>query len=119
MALQIKISGATPKGGRPLCHTCKHASVITGQNCEELVVCGEGLWKSSEGVVGFKVATCGSYHPSNIPWLHEMRDIAWSIEARKRGPSGFQAPAGEDIMEIVITKPPNSERPAGPGEVEG
>lgn len=110
MALQIKISGATPKGGRPLCHTCKYATVILGQNCEERVTCrASGLWGDIEGLVPFKVSSCGSYHPSNIPWLHEMHDIAWKIEARKRGPSGFKAPAGEDIMEIVITKPRDHE----------
>lgn len=110
MALQIKISGATPKGGKPLCHSCKYAAIVSGQNCEELIFCdASGLFSQTKGLVTFKVSECSKYHPSNIPWLHEMQDMAWKIEARKRGPSGFKAPAGEDIMEVVITKPRNSD----------
>lgn len=115
MALQIKISGATPVSGKSLCMTCKHASVVTGQNCEEIVLCHLFTDGGSKGRVPFRVATCGTYHPSTVPWLHEMEDMAWKIEARKRGPSGFQAPAGEDIMEIVITKPRNSNSPTPDG----
>jgi hypothetical protein len=105
MGLQIKIQGATPTSGRSLCSTCKHASAIKGQNCEERIICNsENIWAATNGLVTMKVAMCGSYHPSNMPWLHEMEQMAWIVEARKRGPTGFQQPF-EEPMEIRITPP--------------
>lgn len=104
MALSIKISGATPKGGKPICSTCKHAKKVIGQNCEEIVFCHMfARGGSGTGPVPFKVAECGDYHPSNMPWLHEMEDMAWTIEARRRGPVGFSE--GETDMEYVIRAP--------------
>jgi hypothetical protein len=51
------------------------------------------------------VAECSAYGQINTLSKHEMRDIAWRIEARKRGPKGFEIPDGEDQMEVTITKP--------------
>jgi len=102
VALQIKIQGETPKSGKSLCHTCKYSSIVVGQNCEELIVCQHVF----EGRVTFKVARCGEYHPSNMPWKHEMEDMAWKIEARKRGQKGFQ-PDGPDLQ-VVVTPPKNN-----------
>lgn len=101
MALQIKIHGATPKSTKTLCITCKNASIIKGQNCEEMVKCGSNLF---EGFVPFRIAECSQYHPSNMPWLHEMEQMAWKIEARRRGPVGFEK-TDDGQMEIVIVKP--------------
>lgn len=113
MSLQIKIHGATPKGGKPLCHTCKYAQIVRGQNCEERIVCQSGIFSSSSGLVTFKVAECHTYHPSNMPWLAEMENMAWRIEARRRGPTGFQKPE-EGEMEVVITRPRKSGIPEVP-----
>lgn len=109
MGLQIKILGATPTSGRSLCMTCKHASVIMGQNCEERVICkAHELWLPDH-TVKFKVASCGGFHPANMPWKYEMEDMAWIVEARKRGPTGFKNGDGE--MEVVI-RGPRREAPA-------
>jgi len=116
--LQIKIHGATPKGGKSLCLTCKRAAVVKGQNCQEIIFCLNGPFRE-KGRIPFKVAECGSYHPVNVPWLHEMEDMAWKIEARKRGPAGFNDPTarGEGEMEIVVTRPQTSNCPTdGPGQ---
>ncbi len=57
-------------------------------------------------MIKFKVAECSEYHPMNVPYLHEMKDIAWKIEARKRGPTGFGADAvKEGEMEVIVTPP--------------
>lgn len=106
MALQIKVSGGTPLSGKSLCATCKHASTVIGQNCEEVVLChlfGDG----GQGRVPFRVATCSRYHPSNVAWLHEMEQMAWIVQAKKRGPVGFDSPQTGEIMEVVVTKPKN------------
>jgi hypothetical protein len=47
-----------------------------------------------------------AYHPTNVPWLHEMEQMAWKIEARKRGPSGFSQPAESEM--VVVISPPNN-----------
>lgn len=103
MALQIKISGGTPKVGKSLCVTCKHANIVRGQNMEEHTECGADLFGRSNNRVPFRVAECSSHHPANMPYLHEMKQIAWNIEARKRGPVGFEKQ--DEMMEVVVTPP--------------
>lgn len=108
--ISIKIKDGTPLSGKPLCQTCKHATVTLGQNKEERIVCGSDVFNATRGLVTFRVAQCGSYHPSNMPWLHEMEQMAWKIEARRRGPVGFSEPADGE-MEVVITRPRSSNLP--------
>ena len=103
--IQLKIHGATPKSGKPLCQTCKSASVVDGQNCEQRIICGSGMF-APVGVVTFKVHACSHYHPINVPWLHEMEQMAWHIEARRRGPVGFEQ---EGPLEIIVRKPGESD----------
>jgi hypothetical protein len=105
MGLQIKISGGTPKQGKSLCVTCKNAQIVRGQNMEEHVECGEGLFGHANHRVPFRVAECSAYHPANVPYLHEMKQIAWNIEARKRGPVGFEKTDDENDMEVIVTPP--------------
>lgn len=109
--LSIKIHGGTPQLGKGLCHTCKHARIVRGQNCEERIVCTGGLFETSyggDGVVQFRVAECSRYHPINMPWLHEMEEIAWTVEARRRGDAGFQRQKDEGEM-VVTIKPPTGD----------
>jgi hypothetical protein len=107
--IQITIHGATPKSGPSLCKTCKHAKSVKGQNCQEIVLCHMFSPYGGLGRVPFRVAECVTYHPSNVPWLREMEEMAWKIEARKRGPVGFEPDKCD--MEIVITKPKSSGPP--------
>lgn len=112
--LSIKIAGATPKGGKSLCSTCKCASIVRGQNCEEIVFCARVFGDTKYGgIVPFRVAECGSYHPTNVPWLHEMEAIAWEVKAKKRGTVGFSEGATEMEYEI---KPPSRGMPGLPDE---
>jgi hypothetical protein len=104
--ITFSIKGATPPGGKPLCHSCKYASIVRGQNCEERIICRGGMFQQvsqhSYGVVTFRVAECGTYHPDNVPWLNEMKEMAWIVEVKKRGYSGFSNP--QDI-EVVVSEP--------------
>lgn len=113
--LQIKIHGATPKSGKSICLTCKKGTVVKGQNCQEIVLCGL-FGDGSRGRVPFRVAECGDYHPLNVPWLHEMEEMAWKIEAKKRGPVGFNDPTAREEMEVVITRPRSSNVPNTPSD---
>lgn len=114
MSVKIKINGATPKTGKSICLSCKSASVVRGQNMEEKIVCDAGMWHESKGVVNFKVAECSDYHPVNMPWLREMEAMAWKIEARKRGPTGFakagSIPQEGDKNEMEVTVEPPKRR---------
>lgn len=101
--IHFTIKGQTPQGGKSACLTCKHASVVRGQNCEERVLCGAGMFNPN-GLVRFKVAECAAFYPMNVPWKYEMEQMAWIIEARHRGPKGFEQPEPSE-MEVVITKP--------------
>jgi hypothetical protein len=106
--VKFKIIGGSQVGGPPLCKTCKNVTIVKGQNCQELMLCSAGIFgeKYEHRPIPFKVSECGDYHPINVPWLHEMKEMAWKIEARKRGPSGFGADAvKEGEMEVVVTPP--------------
>lgn len=107
--MRFKINGGTPKGGKSLCVSCRNAKTIKGQNCEEVILCGYFRQTASYGQVPFKVAECTEYHPMNMPWKHEMEEMAWTIQARKRGPSGFKPDAP---LEVTITPPKGD--PYGP-----
>jgi hypothetical protein len=112
MAIRLKImQGETPKSGKSLCVTCKRGSVVRGQNCEEIVFCQSGPFDGA--AVPFRISECASYHPVNVPWLHEMHEMAWKIEARKRGPAGFGegVKADENEMEIIVTPPKKRSEP--------
>lgn len=52
----------------------------------------------------FAVGECSVYDDKRLPSLDMMRQIAWEVKSRNRGPVGF-APDPEK-MEIVITPPP-------------
>lgn len=104
--LHIKISGETPKSGKAICTSCKYAKMATGQNCEERIICSGGIFDTSRGLVTIKVAQCSQYHPMNMAWKYEMEQMAWIVQARKRGPTGFSKPE-DGTMEVTI-KPPNS-----------
>lgn len=103
--IQIKVKDGTPISGKSLCITCKHSGIVKGQNGEISVHCNSGVFEYRMGHVPWKVAECSKFMPSNMPYRHEMEEMAWKIEARKRGPKGFEIPAGESEMEIIITKP--------------
>jgi hypothetical protein len=53
----------------------------------------------------------------NVPWLHEMEQMAWKIEARKRGPVGFTEGQLAE-MEVVVTPPRKSQGLPVQGERE-
>lgn len=72
---------------------------------EEHIECGNGMFSAYRNRVPFRVAECSEYHPSTMPWLREMKEIAWNIEARKRGPVGFEKQPDESEMEVIVTPP--------------
>lgn len=99
----LKMSGATPSGNKSLCYTCKHSIVVKGINCEEAILCNEAFYKNGATLVPFRVAECTMFQNRNHPEKYEMEKIAWSVEARRRGPVGFDQCSNE--MDIVITEP--------------
>lgn len=116
--LALKILGGTPKTGAPLCNSCRHRRYVRTQDGKEVTRCGAFMF-GEYAPVPFPVYECSGHHPVNTPFLHEMEDIAWVIEARRRGPSGFAegAPLEEGEMEVVVTKP--RERRGGGSRVLG
>lgn len=111
MSISFSMAGSTAKSGPSLCRTCKFAQTVTGQNGEEIIKCD-----SFSKFLNFRVATCSVYHPSNMPWKYEMEEIAWLVEARKRGPVGFKP--GDPEMEYVIVPPNRGEGGPSPEEAE-
>lgn len=104
--LAFKILGGTPKTGASLCNSCRHRKYVRTQNGKEVTRCNAFMF--GEYVpVPFPVYECSAHHPTNMPFLHEMEEIAWVIEARRRGPKGFAdgVPIEEGEMEVVVRKP--------------
>jgi hypothetical protein len=103
--MRVKIKDGTPEFGKSLCYTCKSAGIVKGQNGELIIHCNACMFEHCKNLVPFQVAECNAYTQLNVPDKWEMEKIAWTVEARKRGPKGFEVSAGEDEMEVVITKP--------------
>lgn len=53
--------------------------------------------------VPFPVSECSTYDDQRLPSLDAMRQIAWEVKSRNRGPVGFAS--DQKRMEIVITPP--------------
>ena len=58
--------------------------------------------------VPYRVAECTEYQPFNQQSMKKMEEIAWLIQPRKKGPSGFSDPA----------KPEEKEEDSSPIELE-
>ena len=110
----FKIIGGTPKSGKSLCYSCTHCSRRIGQNLEEEVFCGSPSFSGEMGYpskVRFRISECSEYRAFNSPSLGMMKEIAWTIQTRKRGPTGFQpnAPPTEpdkaNETEITVEPP--------------
>lgn len=125
--MPFKIQNGTPKSGKSLCYSCKHARTVRGQNCEEVTTCNAGIFGGNlagggnrnhywtelyPGQVPFKVEQCSSYADMNTPSLEDMKQIAWEVTARKRGSAGFgDGVTNPDELETVITPPQKSSKP--------
>jgi hypothetical protein len=103
--MRVRIKDGTPMLGKSLCETCKSAGIARGQNGELVIHCNAEIFNHLRGNVPFKVSECSSFSQINSLDRYQMEAMAWNITARERGPKGFQVPAGEDRMEVIITKP--------------
>ena len=103
-----KVRNGTPYGCSSICNTCRNAQVVRGINLQEFIYCG-----SLGRAVRFPVERCTMYDDSRGPSLQRMREIAWEVTSRSRGPVGFSGGSG---LEIVIQPPsfPNYGVPAQP-----
>lgn len=99
-----KVVGGTPKTAPSLCLSCSHGQHVRGHNFDEIVFC-----HSLERDIKFSVERCSGFNARSETDLYDMRQIAWNIESRKRGTTGFYAEVQEG-METVIT-PPKSNSP--------
>jgi hypothetical protein len=116
VGLNFKVLDGTKKSGKNLCLSCGHMSRRIGQNNEDEIVCGSYKFQSDlngASLVHFKVAECSEYRPFNQQTLKDMYESAWVVQARKKGPAGFQldpsAPKTADgeeetVIEIVPPK---------------
>ncbi len=90
MSFEIKIRGATPRSGEPLCYTCSHGHVQRGFNqSEELIHCSYG---SPIRPVLFRVRECSDYENRCATPFYELREIATDLNARpvpSARPAGF------------------------------
>lgn len=94
-----KVQGGTPRGFESMCVTCRYAQVVRGLNLQSAIVCHYA--SQAPQVVRFPVERCSTYDDKRMPPLYQMREIAWNISARNRGPVGF----GDASYEIKVTPP--------------
>lgn len=78
---------------------------MRGINLQEAVYCRAGGPVALH--VRFPVERCTAFDDARTPSLWEMKEIAWEVKSRNRGPIGF---AGEESGLVVTVEPPNKER---------
>src|SRR5690242_18625713 len=81
--MRLKIQGGTAHlGDPPLCHTCRHATVIKGPRLkDEIVECGR---LSEPAQISFAVTSCSAYSDSRLTSLRDMEEIAWVLRSDAR-----------------------------------
>jgi hypothetical protein len=112
MSSNFKILDGTPKSGKSLCLSCASMSRRISQDMEEQVFCANtkisgGYGSHGPRIVPFKVAECSEYRAFTSQSLTDMYDMAWSIQARKKGPVGFTGPldSTNSTLEYEIVPP--------------
>ena len=88
--MRIKIHGGTVQNGEsPLCHTCRHATVVRGARLrDEIIECGALGYQRNR--ITFPVTSCSDYVNRQHPSLREMEDAAWILRTdAKRHRVGF------------------------------
>lgn len=66
---------------------------------QQVVMCRQ---TNPQIAIRFPVETCSVYDDKRTPSLYQMEQIAWQIQSRSRGPTGF---AQENIVEVTISPP--------------
>jgi hypothetical protein len=85
--MKVRIHGGTVNHGEsPLCHTCRHATVVRGRRLgDEIIECA-----ALESRITFPVTFCNKHVHRSHPTLWEMEDIAWVLRTDpKRNQIGF------------------------------
>jgi hypothetical protein len=79
--VRIKIRGGTAvHHERPLCETCRWATVVRGARLgQEIVECGQLSYRNQR--VPFQVMSCTGYADRNHPSIREMEEIAWLLRS--------------------------------------
>ena len=87
--MRIKVRGGTAAHHeRPLCETCRWATIVRGLRLrDEIVECRQLSYENQR--VPFPVASCTGYTNRNHPSIREMEEIAWHLRSDPRKPTGF------------------------------
>lgn len=88
--MRIKIRGGTVQHGEaPLCHTCRHATIVRGAGLrDEVIECAQ-LSRPHHRIT-FPVTSCSTYVSAQHPSLREMEEIAWVLRSdMKKNTIGF------------------------------
>lgn len=82
--MRIKIRGGTAcEEDAPLCHTCRHATVVKGARLrDEIIECG--MLNYQHNRITFPVTFCTDYVNRQHPTIREMEEIAWVLRTDAR-----------------------------------
>jgi hypothetical protein len=85
----LKIHNGTPRSDVNLCRTCRYAHSYQTQTGREEVRCNS----DRPFIVQDSVTRCSRYYDRTKPALHEMSEIAWTLETSKGRVLGFKPPS--------------------------
>jgi len=95
-----KVRDGTPISRESLCLGCRNARIVKGLNFERIVHCIAFGQQSIQ--ISFPVVECSAYDDKSLPPLYEMKEIAWVVKSRNRGPMGF---TDGSTTEITVEPP--------------
>lgn len=101
------VRGATPKTAPSLCERCINGTHVRGQNFEEIMFCHD-----MRRDIPFPVDTCSSFEDRSKASLYDMKKIAWNVESRVRGRTGFTVTGSSAEIEITPPKKREDEQPS-------
>jgi hypothetical protein len=85
--MRINVKGGTARGDEDLCATCRYSLIRVGSNGAKTVKC------DFFGRVWYEpTVECSNYSDRRVPYLGEMKEIAWTVTPNPKGKVGFEAP---------------------------
>lgn len=98
--MKVRIIGGTASGEEDLCATCRNAYIRQGASGEKTVRCDffQRTWKEP-------THECNIYSDRRVPHLHDLKEIAWSVEPSNRTKAGFHPVPldNEDRLSKLLT----------------
>lgn len=92
-----KIQDGTRSDETDLCRTCSRSHIMEGAALSSRITYCDNIFNKP---IRGRIAKCNRYYPKNLPSIHDLYQIAWTLETDKKKQYGFVSPKERDNRNI-------------------